>query len=340
MINIKKQQRITKTAIILLSNISVLLVGFNLNAQQLNQTDSIIKFDDTRKSIWPKEFSLVEIQSSIDNNIQRAYFYKSESREKKPLIVSLHTWSGDYAQRDSIAELCRVNDINYIHPDFRGPNHSKQACCSDLVISDISDAIDYAIMHANVDTTRISIIGVSGGGYATLCCFMKLKRRIHQFAAWAAITDLIAWHNESEIRGNKYAQDILDCTCSSNQLDEINAKQRSPFYFDTPLSKLEETKLSIYAGIYDGIQGSVPITHSINFYNKLLEDLSEKNPDNYISDSEKLKLLELRKPLGKFGSIGGRKIFLQKKIGNITMTIFEGGHEMLTKYTFEEVCKD
>lgn len=320
------------------------LLSFPDNALKAQQSkggkDSVIKYDDTRKFGWDEDFEEVSIKSSADNSIQKAYFYRSRSTERKPLIVSLHTWSGDYTQRDSLAKLCRQNDINYIHPDFRGPNKTKEACCSDLVIADINDAIEYAINHSNVEVTKISIIGVSGGGYVTLCCFMKLNRQIHSYSAWASITDLQAWHDESVIRKNNYDKNIQDCTCSQGELNKENARQRSPLYFSTPESKIKQARLYIYAGVYDGIQGSVPITHSINFYNKILEDVGEEDHSVYVSDKEKLELLEFRRPLREFGYIETRKICLLKEIGNIKLTIFEGNHEMLEKYAFDELLND
>lgn len=315
--------------------------GADLKARQREAVkDSVIRFDDTRKFSWGSGFEEVEIESGADRSIQKAYFYKSRSAGKRPLIVSLHTWSGDYTQRDSLAELCRQHDVNYIHPDFRGPNKTKEACGSDLVISDIDDAIAYAIANSDVDTARISIIGVSGGGYAALCCFMRLKRNIYRYSAWASITDLEAWYNQSKIRGNGYDRHILDCTCSTDSLDTGNARSRSPLYSQTPLSKIGRTELHIYAGVYDGIQGSVPITHSINFYNKVLGDIGVKDRSCYVTEAEKLHLLEFRTPLGEAGYLDTRKICLQKEAEHIRLTIFEGNHEMLTEYALGEIMKD
>lgn len=136
-------------------------------------TERFIKFDDTRKVEWSKSFIVVDIKSSMDNNLQKAYFYKSKSNFPKPLIVSLHTWSADYSQNDDLAKLCEQKDLNYIHPNFRGANRTKEACCSELALTDIDDSITFGINNSNVDTTNIFVIGVSGGGYATLCTFMK-----------------------------------------------------------------------------------------------------------------------------------------------------------------------
>ncbi len=299
-----------------------------------------IKFDDTKISHWDKEFIVVDIKSKLDDNIQKAYWYKSESSNPKPLIVSLHTWSGNYSQKDRLANICKQYDLNYIHPDFRGGNWTKNACCSELALNDIDEAITFVIENSNVDTTKIFVIGVSGGGYATLCSFMKSKHKIKKFSAWASISDLIAWYHESNIRNSIFADNIINCTASENELNVENAKKKSPIYWNTPTEKLTNSKLFIYAGIYDGIRGSVPITHSINFYNKLLRDLSVSDTSKYISLNEKIKLLEIRKPLAELGTVGGRKICLKKEVGNVSIIIFEGKHEMLTEYAFHQLLEE
>jgi len=288
---------------------------------------------------WSNAFKLVEIKSAMDDHIQKAYFYASTAADPAPLIVSLHTWSGDYTQEDTLSWLCVAKGLNYIHPDFRGKNSTKNSCCSDLVINDIDESITYAIENANVDTSRIYVVGTSGGGYATLSAFMKSKQRIRKFSAWVPISDLIAWYHESSIRQNKYAGDILGCTESNDSMLNMSvAREKSPVYWDTPVSKFDNAELFIYTGIYDGIQGSVPITQSINFYNKLLSDLAVSDSSKYVSAYEKLQLLEFRRPLGDFGKIADRKIFLQKEYKNIKLVIFEGNHEMLPEYTLNELC--
>jgi hypothetical protein len=255
-------------------------------------------------------------------------------------VVSLHSWSGNYEQKDELAALSKTKDLNYIHPDFRGVNWTKDACCSDLALADIDDAIDFAIKNSNVDLSRIYVIGSSGGGYATLATFMKSKHLIRRFSAWVPISDLPAWYAESKIMGTKYAENILDCTSSKDSLNMEIAIKKSPIYWKTPVEKLNTTEFQIYAGVYDGIQGSVPITHSINFYNKILKDKQVIDSSIYVSDSEKLYLLEYRKALGEFGSIAGRKVFLKKQSGNLGLTIFEGNHEMLTNYAFNELIRE
>lgn len=287
---------------------------------------------------WENTFTIANIKSSKDNTIQKAYYYKTKSKSPKPLVVSLHTWNGNYAQYDALAELCLKNNLNYIHPDFRGPNNTSEACCSDLVLADIDDAITYALENFNVDDSEIYVVGFSGGGYATLSTFMKSKHNIKKFSAWASISNLESWYNESKILENlEYVNDILKCTNSINDLNLEIAKQKSPIHWDASISKLEHQELKLYAGIFDGLQGSVPITHSINFYNKILRDLNVSDSTYYVSQKEKLLLLENRKPLGNYGFISNRKVFLRKSYKNISIEVFEGEHEILSKYALNDL---
>ena len=303
--------------------------------------EKVIEYDDTRKTGWSADFGIADIVSSKDGKIQKAYYYKATSVSKRPLIVSLHTWSGDYTQKDTLSILCKLNDINYIHPDFRGPNRTKEACCSELALADMDDAIDYAIKHLNPDVSRIYVIGASGGGYATLSMFMKSKHKIKKFSSWVPISDLETWYHESLERKAAYAQHILQCTGSEgNVLNVKAARDRSPMFWPTPLKKLNNSSLHIYAGVYDGIQGSVPITHSLNFYNKILSDLQVEDKSKYVSPEEEAFLLEHRKPLADFGRIADRDICLLKEYRNLKLVIFDGKHEMLPVYAFNSLIED
>lgn len=307
----------------------------------LNETVSVlINRNRTVRNLWKNDFELVHIKSSKDNNIQKAYFYNSRASEPVPLIISLHMWGGDYTEFDSLAIFSKARNINYIHPNFRGRNSSVEACCSQLALSDIDDAITYAIENSNVDLKRIFVIGASGGGYATLCSFMRSKHNISKFSAWAPISDLIAWHKEGVRIGNEFAQDILQCTNSINgNLNKVNAKKKSPIYWKTPVAKFTNSQLDIYTGIYDGIRGSVPITHSIRFYNKVLKDLGVKDSSKYVSDKETKFLLNNRLPLGEYGELANRKIFLKREFKNIKLLIYEGGHEFLVEYAFNDLLQ-
>ncbi len=291
---------------------------------------------------WDEEFQVVEIPSPVDGQIQKAYYYAAPSDEPQPLVVSLHTWSSDYTQYDTLGELCRDAGYHYIHPDFRGRNNRYEACGSYLVVSDIDAAIDYAFARTNVDPERIYMIGSSGGGYATLLMFMRSKHPIRKFSAWVPLSDLARWHDEVSRAGLKYQSDILSCTGSENGLlDREEAVRRSPLYMDTPVEKLDNSELDIYAGVNDGTMqnGVIPITHSIDFYNKVLHDLGVNDTAYLVSDPLKLRILDRRNPVGNFGKIGEREVVLKKEYRNAGLTLFDGGHEILPVYAFSDLTE-
>ena len=68
----------------------------------------------TTSENWSNEFEIVDIKSPIDGVLQKAYFYKTKSNFPQPLIVSLHTWSYNYTQFDSINVQSAEKDYNYI----------------------------------------------------------------------------------------------------------------------------------------------------------------------------------------------------------------------------------
>ncbi len=272
------------------------------------------------------------IQSSLDKNVQLFYFHKSSSSKPMPLVVELHSWSNSAdSQKDILAEQAHSKNWNYVLPNFRGVNNHPKACCSDFVISDIDEAIDWALKNLNVDKKKIYVVGNSGGGYATMAMYMKSRHNIQAFSAWSSISDLTTWYQESVERKNKYAAEIIQCTNANGIFDMQKAKERSPLFWETPIKKRKSSTLQIYAGIHDGYTGSVPISHSIRFYNKLLLDTKESNLDYFVSTEESKILLETQSFLTKIPQkmIDNRAIIYQKSSKNITLTIFEGTHEIL-----------
>lgn len=300
-------------------------------------------WDNISKREWNSAFRNVEIPSSTDGKIQKAFIYTSRSQQKKPLIVSLHTWSGDYTQEDPLAREILARDWNYIHPDSRGANKTFESMGSNLVVSDIDDAIQFALKNTNADPEDVHIIGVSGGGMATLTAYMNLRYPVKSFSAWAPISDLEAWYWESVGRKQKYAADIINALSKDSVLNKEEAIRRSPLYQKFPRKLRKGSRLFIYEGIHDGYTGSVPITHSINMYNRLLseikykvfnsEEISRKSATDkdMVSDEEIINLLTKRiNPEGdKKKVIFGRSIYLSREFENIQLTVFEGGHEQL-----------
>lgn len=306
-----------------------------------SQTDSA--WDNTTKSNWNDAFKKVEITSSLDGKTQNAYLYASKSKTKKPLIISLHTWSGNYTQKDPLTNEILARDWNYIHPDFRGVNNNAEAMASQYVIADIEDAIQYALKNSNSDPEDVHIVGVSGGGLATLAAYINIKYPVKSFSAWAPISDLESWYWESIGRKQKYASDILKATSKDSVFNTEEAKSRSPLLQEFPKDLRKNAKLYIYEGIHDGYTGSVPITHSINMYNRLvgelkyglkkLDDIMPKTTSDtdLVSEKEIISLVTKRynPAFDKKDKLFDRNIHLSREFDNIKLTIFEGGHEQI-----------
>lgn len=290
------------------------------------------QWDDTKSQDWPAQAKKVSIRSSADGSQQSAYFYAADVAGPRPLVVSLHTWSGDYQQKDTVANLCIDKGYNYIHPDFRGPNNKPQACGSELVISDIDDAITWALANTKTDPENIHVIGVSGGGYATMLTYMRSRHKIRSFSAYAGIYNLIDWYYESAGRKAKYAGDIAASTSGNrSELNVEEAKKRSPFYMLKPVTDRNKSTLSMYCGIHDGYTGSVPISQSLLMYNKLVADFSPEAPFSIVPQEYIHSMLRERmlRGGGDQGTILGRKIIYKNHYQDkVSIMVFEGGHEM------------
>ncbi|MDD3319861.1 MAG: GDSL-type esterase/lipase family protein [Paludibacter sp.] len=299
-----------------------ILFGFMLAAQNT-------LWDNTINTNWPENFTKVNIECTFDTGFQPCMIYKTTCSKPQPLIVSLHIWSGNYLQQDSLSYFVAERNWNYIHPDFRGPNNQPLAMGSFAVISDIEDAIRFAIKNMNVDTSEVHIIGVSGGAYATLLCYMKLNYPAKSFNSLAGISDLKAWYEESIGRKQKYAEDILKSTSSKNcKLNNEEAIKRSPIYMNPSKHR---GKLYLYEGIHDGYQGSLPITQTLNMYNRIVSKLYPNSTQLLIKESEILDMVVKRwlQDVETQRTLSNRKVHYFKDNKNVSLCIFEGAHEQL-----------
>jgi hypothetical protein len=100
---------------------------------------------------------------------------------------------------------------------------------------------------------------------------------------------------------------------------------------DTPTELREGSRLSIYAGIHDGYDGSVPVSQSIIFYNKVIRDFGAPD-EQLISDDEIIDLLSMRSyPEKPDELLGERQVVFRRSYKNISLVLFEGRHEMLSE---------
>jgi lysophospholipase L1-like esterase/pimeloyl-ACP methyl ester carboxylesterase len=284
----------------------------------------------TWKDVWP-EINEVEIKSSADGSMQKAMLYKS-SKPGRPLVVHLHSWSATYrtVQPDIVPQI-EYRDYNYIYPHFRGPNNRPEACGSDLVIADIEDAIAYALSVTGADRSQVHLVGSSGGGGTVMNCYMRLKYPAKSFSAWCSVTDVESWYWEVVSRGyHRYANDVLKCTSSTTTLNVAEARKRSPHFYPYPDKLRAGAALSMYAGVHDGYVADVPITQTLNMYNKIAQEKYPENKNAVVPDKDIIELLSKRSyPNAPPANIGDRKLHYHKRAGDIEVVIFEGGHDRL-----------
>lgn len=264
--------------------------------------------------------------SAADGTQQPAMFFNPQRDEKVPLIVVLHTWSGDYRQKhhQAIEDWCVEKGWAYIHPNFRGPNRRPEATGSDLVVQDIASAVAFALKEAGADPRRVYLAGTSGGGYTALLMAGRHPELWAGVLAWVPISDLAAWHAQG-----RYVKDLV-ASCGgapgdSPTVDE-QYRKRSPL---TYLANAKGVTLHIHAGIHDGHTGSVPVSHSLNAFNKLAEPADRLSLEEIQHFVEKREVPpHLRREIND-PSYGMKRPLFRRTSGSATVTIFEGGHELV-----------
>ena len=281
--------------------------------------------------LWPEPVQEIKYASSIDTSMQPAMYYNSGSDSLKPLLVGLHTWSGDYRQESSVpyAKWAILKDWVFIHPNFRGPNNSPQATGSHYVLADIKSAVDFAIKNARIDTSRIYLIGASGGGYTALQVVAQSPDMWAAVSAWVPIVDLAAWYHQSSARQNRYAEMLVaSCGGTPGESDSIDLEyqQRSPLFV---LKNAQNVPIDINAGIYDGHVGSVPVSHSLKAFNELArpsDKLTQEHIDYFVR--------AMSVPPGLKDEYNdpyyvNKPVLFRQTSGKARITIFDGGHEII-----------
>ncbi len=286
--------------------------------------------------IWPAEIQDIKYLSKADNTLQPMYFYAPEEDTPAPLLVYLHPWSTDYRRDDgsAYAQWCVENNWAVIIPDFRGPNFRPEACGSELVVADINSAVDYALENASIDSHRIYLAGVSGGGYASL--LMAGRRPIWAgVSAWVPIYDLKDWHKHCKSKGYGYTVQIEN-VCggipgTSPEVDE-QYKLRSAC---TWLPKAKNVTIEISGGIHDV---TIPVSHTLRAFNALAKD------DDCISQDD-IEYIDKEKKLPKHLKMEIKdryyenKALFRRSSNNARVTIFDGGHEIIIEAALEFLSK-
>lgn len=284
---------------------------------------------------YPAEVRDILYPCPADGSQQPALVWlpEVESGERVPLLVALHTWSGNYRQGGGeikYAEWCLQNGWAFIHPNFRGPNRTPEAMGSDLMVEDIRAAVAWAQQQAPVDENRIYAIGVSGGGHATALLAGRTPEIWAGISSWCGISDIAAWHAETSAAGRaNYAAQIEGALGGPPDTPErlADAWHRSPLSW---LENASGVPLDLNHGINDGRTGSVPFTQTLRAWNAAVPE-SER-----LTDAEIAAFYETRQPPAGKGAVadgdalyGNRPPLFRLTHGNTRVTIFQGGHEIV-----------
>ena len=281
---------------------------------------------------WPGEMREISCASSVDGTRQFSLFYAPATKEPRPLVLSLHPWSGDY--RDELdaplAWVCIKQGWCFAHPDFRGPSNRPEAVGSSLVLQDIVDAVRLARSMAAIDAAKIAVVGLSGGGYTALMAAARMPRSWVGVSAWVPIVDLAAWYQETMGKHPRYAQDISEACGgapgSSKEADE-QYRNRSPL---TCLARAKQLRMDINAGIHDGHgEGSVPVRHSLRAFNALARPRDRLRPAEIAFITEKAQVPQELDEAWQDAAYEGRRICFRRESRLARVTLFEGGHEMI-----------
>lgn len=292
--------------------------------------------DGDRESVrgYPPGIEEVTYPCPEDQSHQPALFWAPETSPEKPapLLVALHTWSGNYRQAGGevkYAEWCRKLGWVFLHPNFRGPNRTPEALGSDLVVADIRAAIAWAKTQTSIDTSRIYAIGASGGGHAAQLLAGRTPEIWAGISAWCGISDIAAWHAETLAADRKnYARDIEGALGGPPDTPEraADAAYRSPL---TWLKNASGVPLDLNHGINDGRSGSVPFSHSIRAWNAVVPAA------NRIDEAVIERFYETRHPPPGMNAAepdelyGNRPPVFRLVHGSTRLTIFDGGHEIV-----------
>jgi poly(3-hydroxybutyrate) depolymerase len=292
--------------------------------------------------VWPAEVREIRYHSAADDSKQPAKYYDSGSKKKRPLLVALHTWSGDYRQKTSVpyAKWCIEHDWIMIHPNFRGSNTRPEAMGSELAVADILSAVDYAKANAAVDESRIYLVGASGGGYASLLMAGRAPEIWAGVSAWVPINDLQAWYFETRERKLGYADHIVKATGGVPEDGTAAAEHCRLRSAATYLKKARGVRLDINAGIHDGYTGSVPVSHALNAFN-LVARKPDRLSDEQVEYFTKQRNVPdaLQSEVEMDWTYGAKKVLFRRQSGAARVTIFEGGHEIIHEAALKWLAK-
>ncbi|RUR51314.1 alpha/beta hydrolase family protein [Vreelandella populi] len=305
---------------------------------------------DADLAVWQEyipDIQDIEITSSADEASQPALYYDSGSDEEKPLLIVLHSWSTHYLQNIDIplGEFAVANDWVFIHPDFRGENDGRpESTASDLVISDMEDALEYAHDNANIDESRIYLLGYSGGAMNALHFASRHPEVFAGVAAWVPVYDLETWYQWNAERGEEYAEEIASAcggepTEGSEAREECIQRSASAHLPDVA----GEVRVLLAHGINDN---TVPPEQALHAFNDLAaekdrisQDLIDQLEENREVPEELAERSTHAERNFKDFDDADAAVLLYLQSGPAELVLFDGEHEMLYRPGLEWLAR-
>ncbi len=264
------------------------------------------------------------------------FLLRLAARPDAPLLLDLHPWNSDWLElHEPLYRRFAGLDWHVVRPDFGGPVRASGNCCSEQVIQAIDAALAAARAAGVPEQAPLLVLGESGGGMTAACWLAKGAGRPRQVQLWGAVTDLALWQRQMAVSQPGLANEIRQCTGGG-----ATAASRSPVTMDYS-DKLPATRVEIFAGIHDGFAGTVPPIHSVNLFRHLsafLKDDAVALPDPAALD----RVLVERTGDGAANPplLPGRTVHLRWQAGPVSLTLFEGGHELLPEAVMASFCRD
>lgn len=283
--------------------------------------------------LWKKgipEIQDVKITSTADGKQEPALFYASESGRKKPLLVLLHSWSSGYLQVPSLpfALWAKKYDWAFIQPNFRGVFDHPEAMASDLAIQDIMDAVEYAKANADIDTTRIYLVGSSGGAMTALVTASRHPKTWAGVAAWVPVFDIVDWYQFNLYYPHRKYNSQIIAALGDEPLEGTAAaqegKKRSP---STYISQAQDVPIFIAHGINDLL---VPASHSIRAFNILAhpQDTISQQQMEYIVEEQALPEELNGNYTDELFAPQDPEVVFVRESNNVKLVLYVGVHDM------------
>lgn len=292
------------------------------------------KFADESIEKWKEqipEIREIRIKSTIDGDEQPALFYTSETTGPRPLLVMLHSWSSEYLQQVSIpfALWSKEYDWAFMHPNYRGKFDKPEAMASDLAIQDLIDAVNYAKANAEIDESRIYILGSSGGAMTALVAAGRHPDIWAGVMAWVPVFDLVDWYEFSQYYPHRDYNTHIVTACGGEPLPGTpaaeEAKRRSP---STYIHNAKDVPIFLAHGTVDVL---VPPDHSIRAFNILAEPsdtISQKEIDYLLKEQALPEGMEGITNRDKYFGSKDPKVLFMRESANVRLVLFEGVHDM------------